>query len=243
MIAPDFEAMQSMRSKDVFYVHWNLGKRCNFDCVYCPDSLHDFTSSHKSIDDLKKVAINLINKIDKPYIRIWFTGGEPTVNPNFLEFCQWLKESFDNKFVIGLNTNGSRNWGYYVNLLYYVDTIQFSSHFEFMEQDKFMQNLSKTNKFVKLNKNVGKIPPNRFRFPNVSLNLMMEPEYWDRAVQLILFCEKNEIEYSMKRIRTKANFTSNDRQYSPVYTKEQIKFLNDRSYREIQLDEYEFSEN
>ena len=34
-------------------VEWNLGKRCNYDCSYCPSSIHDNTSAHTDIEVLK----------------------------------------------------------------------------------------------------------------------------------------------------------------------------------------------
>ena len=30
-------------------VEWNLGKRCNYDCTYCPAEIHDNTSKHTDI--------------------------------------------------------------------------------------------------------------------------------------------------------------------------------------------------
>ena len=34
-------------------VEWNLGKRCNYDCSYCPAEIHDNFSKHTDIKILK----------------------------------------------------------------------------------------------------------------------------------------------------------------------------------------------
>jgi len=217
-------SIQSNRPQNIFYVHWNLGKRCNFDCSYCADSLHDFISPHRSLENLITIADNMKKNILHDKIRIWFTGGEPTVNPNFLKFCKYLYA--DGRFLLGLNTNGSRTTRYYLNLLECVDTIQFSSHFEFLKDDKFKETLTT---LVKETYGSGKA---------VNINLMMEPEYWDRAVSLIKHCKQFSIEYHIKRIRNKDNFTSINRQYSPIYTDDQLRFITDAEYRHTYLEDY-----
>lgn len=195
-------ATTGTRSKDQFYVHWNLGKRCNFDCVYCPDSLHDMTSQHKTYEQLCNIAKKLEDNVTNPYIRVWFTGGEPTVNPNFLKFCQYLNTR--PRFILGLNSNASRTKEYYLELSEYVESLQFSSHFEFCDDEKFK------NTALALHEKI----EGRF-----SINLMMEPEFWDRAVNMVEFCEKNKIKYHMKRIRAKG------KAYTPPYQPEQINFI------------------
>ena len=46
-------------------IEWNLGKRCNFDCSYCPSEIHDNTSPHTDIEILKKTDILYVH-----YIRV-----------------------------------------------------------------------------------------------------------------------------------------------------------------------------
>ena len=47
-------------------------------------------------------------------------SGEPTANPNFLEFCKFLKNQI-RVTHIGLNSNGSRNVKYHTELIKYVN--------------------------------------------------------------------------------------------------------------------------
>jgi MoaA/NifB/PqqE/SkfB family radical SAM enzyme len=61
------------------HVEWNIGKRCNLDCGYCPAEIHDNFSPHTNIDTMT-AAIYKLAELDKP-IRLSLTGGEPTVHP------------------------------------------------------------------------------------------------------------------------------------------------------------------
>ena len=220
-------AIQSNRAQDLFYVHWNIGRRCNYDCSYCPDSLHDFKSPHRDLDNLIGIAEKLKANIPaSKRIRIWFTGGEPTVNPDFLEFCKWLEA--DGRFVVGLNTNGSRTKEYLLELMQHINIIQFSSHFEYVEEESFLPKMKAISNYV--SDKHGK---------SMSLNLMMEPEYWNKAVHMVKYCIANEIPYHMKRIRPKSVVYEGGKDYTPVYTEDQIRFLTDNEFRNVVLEEYD----
>ena len=45
--------------RDSVKVEWNLGKRCNLDCTYCPAEIHDNFSSHKDLSTLYKTVDTL----------------------------------------------------------------------------------------------------------------------------------------------------------------------------------------
>ena len=61
------------------HVEWNIGKRCNLDCAYCPAEIHDNFSPHTNLDKMVNTIYEL-EKVGKP-IRLSLTGGEPTVHP------------------------------------------------------------------------------------------------------------------------------------------------------------------
>jgi MoaA/NifB/PqqE/SkfB family radical SAM enzyme len=106
-------------------IEWNLGKRCNYDCSYCPSVIHDNTSPHTDIEILKATADKLMT-LGKP-IRLSFTGGEPTVHPKFEELVNYCKHIGIN--WISVTTNGTRTASYYDRLR--VDQYVFSIHFEY----------------------------------------------------------------------------------------------------------------
>ena len=106
-------------------VEWNLGKRCNYDCSYCPSEIHDNHSPHTNIEILKS-AVDRLVAIDKP-IRLSFTGGEPSVHPNFKELVQYARHR--GVTWISVTTNGTRNADFYNSLP--VDQYVFSMHLEY----------------------------------------------------------------------------------------------------------------
>src|SRR4051812_16123323 len=92
-------------SKESMQVSWDLGRRCNYDCTYCPSHRHDNFSPMGSLDDLKRTAGFMFEYLallmplkTSRWVSISFTGGEPTVNPNFIPFGQWLKEEYQAKY-------------------------------------------------------------------------------------------------------------------------------------------------
>ena len=107
-------------------IEWKIGKRCNYDCSYCPAEIHDNFSEHTDIEILKN-TVDVISKMNKP--RISFTGGEPCVHPKFTELLEYAKPKVS---WLNVTTNGTRTAEYYQNLLdKYLNHIVFSLHFEY----------------------------------------------------------------------------------------------------------------
>lgn len=93
-------------------VTWDIGRRCNYDCSYCESTRHNNYSRHRSVDELKKTfefikswtdIVNEYRQMDK--VNINFTGGEPTNNPHFMEFIEYVKQF--PRFNLSLTTNGA----------------------------------------------------------------------------------------------------------------------------------------
>jgi MoaA/NifB/PqqE/SkfB family radical SAM enzyme len=106
-------------------VEWNLGKRCNLDCSYCPAEIHDNHSEHTDIEILKR-TVDVLSVI--PNVRISLTGGEPCVHPHIEQLLQHAKNRIN---WINVTTNGTRTVEFYQNILEnYINHIVFSVHFE-----------------------------------------------------------------------------------------------------------------
>lgn len=106
-------------------IEWNLGKRCNYNCSYCPSYIHDNSSTHTDIEILKSTVDKLMT-LGKP-IRLSFTGGEPTVHPKFAELVKYCKHVGIS--WISVTTNGTLPYEFYASLP--VDQLVFSVHFEY----------------------------------------------------------------------------------------------------------------
>lgn len=113
--------------QDSIKVEWNLGKRCNYDCSYCPSSIHDNFSPHTDINVLEK-TVDRLCELGKP-LRISLTGGEPCVHPDIEDLLDYFKRKEIS--WINLTTNGTRGAAWYLNNEMFWNHLVFSLHFEF----------------------------------------------------------------------------------------------------------------
>lgn len=93
--------MKKIRSNNQHYdawLHWDATKRCNLDCEYCFGKITDPYVKVNSIDIEK--LMNTLDKTGKIF-RISFTGGEPTMIPNFIEAVKVITD----KHFVSFNTN------------------------------------------------------------------------------------------------------------------------------------------
>lgn len=172
-----------------FSVNWMIGKRCNYDCMYCPAEYHDATSNHHSLKVLQRAWNKIFEKtkhLELPY-KISFTGGEPSANKNFLPLVKWLKTKF-NIHSITVTSNGSAGLSYYEKLCGFVSSLSLSTHSEFMDEKMFFQKTTKLNKLMKR--------------PKKSLHVNIMNEFWnqDRIKLYEQFCIKNNLSYSINEI-------------------------------------------
>jgi MoaA/NifB/PqqE/SkfB family radical SAM enzyme len=173
----------------IFSIGWVLGSRCNYDCMYCPEELHDTTSKHHDLDKLKVTWNQIYSKskhLGLPY-KISFTGGEVTTNRNFFPFVEWIRNQ-DLTVYIFVISNGSAGLKYYKKLCQLVDGLTFSTHSEFMDERLFFQKCLIIDKLM--------IRPEK------SFHVNIMDEYWnqDRIKKYIDLCQKHNISHSINEI-------------------------------------------
>lgn len=165
--------------QDSIKVEWNLGKRCNYDCSYCPSSIHNNTSPHTDIEILKATVDKLIT-LGKP-IRLSFTGGEPCVHPKFQElvkYCKHIGVSW-----INVTTNGTLPYKFYASLP--VDQYVFSIHLEY-DWKRVFNTIESVVDMTKI---------------KVIAQIMAHHNYMDDVLQLRAKCLLAEIPSTVRRIR------------------------------------------
>lgn len=160
-------------------IEWNLGKRCNYDCSYCPSSIHDNSSPHTNIEILKK-AVDKISTLGKP-IRLSFTGGEPTVHPQFRELLQYAKHK--GITWISVTTNGTLPAEFYASLP--IDQLVFSVHFEY-DWMRVCSTLSKIRDMTKI---------------SVIAQLMAHHDYMAGVMAIHSVFKASDIPTTIRRIR------------------------------------------
>jgi hypothetical protein len=162
----DYERLEHLnpKNKNWFVVNWCLGSICNFSCSYCPTTLHDGMHKWHNTNSVKSFVqkIKMVHPDKNIYFE--FTGGEVTLNKDFIEICQHCTES---DVKVGFISNGSRTLRWWEENKGYFDTVLLSYHSEFADFDHFSKVVETLHNDVR-----------------VHVNVMMKAENWDRCMDL-----------------------------------------------------------
>lgn len=115
------------------HISWDLGKQCNYECTYCPPYLHSKTSQHLPFEKVIDILDVILKYYNNRFTEFNFAGGEPTIHPQFIEICKYLKERGSRTLV---TTNGSRSLKYLTELSRHLNLMIISHHFEYIKLDK-----------------------------------------------------------------------------------------------------------
>lgn len=209
---------------NVFQVTWDLGRRCNYDCSYCPAHRHDNFSSHASLEELQSNTNFLYEYIDT-YMEyrsfkntsITFTGGEPTVNPNFIPFIQYLVKQYENTYSdkwkanFALTSNGAMSKKMAQRIMENMQHCTVSYHAE--SSKKLKQQVK--DRILQFYTNG---PAHNF---SVSVNVMFHAAFFDECKELCNWLQLNGIKY-VPRIIGEEGGSSN---FAHQYTDEQLDYM------------------
>lgn len=185
---------------DMVTVDWVLGTTCTYSCSYCPSVLHTGTHAWLSYDHFCRVVDHLRNHYQRP-IQFLLSGGETTVDKTIGQKLEYLKQN-DDRVVI--TSNGSRTANWWDRILDNVDEVILSCHPEFVDIDRFVQLARHCNTVT-----------------NVSINMAMLPEIWDKCFEYACILAKKSNGYSIVTKPLRVNF---GHELYP-YTKEQLDLL------------------
>ena len=158
-----------LKQNEPMMITWDIGRRCNFDCSYCDLSRHNLTSKPTPYRHLA-YTFQFIKKYTKIYnqenANIAFTGGEPTVNPDFWKLVELIKTS--SNYTLGLTTNGTFSVKHVPTIIKNFVAVTISWHAEIHKElrDRAIENAI-------LLKNSG---------CDVRVNVMMHTDLWSECV-------------------------------------------------------------
>ena len=221
---------------NVFQVTWDLGRRCNYDCSYCPVHRHDNFSPHASLEELKNNTDFLFEYIDtymeyRDYkvASVSFTGGEPTVNPNFIPFIKYLKEEYEKKYKdkwvvsFALTSNGAMGEKMAQNVMENMRHCTVSYHAE--SDDKLKQQVR--DRIIQFHTEGPK------HECSVSVNVMFHAGYFDECKDLCNFLHENGVKYVPRVIGEEEGSRSS---FAHQYTDEQLDYMkNYWKYRNAEI--------
>jgi MoaA/NifB/PqqE/SkfB family radical SAM enzyme len=162
----DFDRLKHLDSKNLnwFVVNWCLGSTCNFACSYCPESLHDGRRPWHSTENIKAFVDKVKAFHPEKQIYFEFTGGEVTLNKDFIEICKFCTE---HGVKVGFITNGSRTLRWWEENKHYFDHVVMSFHSEFAKPDHFCKVIEILRLEVRTH-----------------VNIMMNPDQWDLCMDV-----------------------------------------------------------
>jgi len=126
---------------DIFNVNWLLGRYCNYSCSYCWDYAHTKVKDHRPIGVIKEAIDNIFSQARNRGYRSFsfsFSGGEPTLHPNFLEIVDYISTQ---KTMVNLTTNCSQKFSFLEKLVQkpVLLSITASFHPEFSVRETFLK--------------------------------------------------------------------------------------------------------
>ena len=235
------ETENKMKIEDTmngFDIIWDLGRRCTYACTYCPPHRANKISPIVGLKDLKASMdfldqyVTLYEEMrGRPYTKrkLSFTGGEPTIHPGFLKFARWIKETYGDRYTIGITTNGmftKRQANLYKE---FAGTISYHAEATPQEKKQVIENI--------------------YLIKHWQVNVMFHKDYFDECAALCEDLEEAGIKYIPRRIGDDGNDQSSIRRgYTHEYSLEQEYYFadhwrkknekrKDNSKKEVDLDQ------
>jgi organic radical activating enzyme len=182
--------------RDIFTVSWLLGRYCNYRCSYCWPYARSNTKDHrpielclKTIDEIKRQARqNGFNSF-----HFSFSGGEPTFHPGYLDILKYLADdtSSTNYTSIHMTSNCSQNMKWFEKYVeeakpFHRASITASLHTEHVNTPEKMQDFADKLIFCQEHD------------VQVTINMVMVPEWFDKDWKNALFFHKQGINVTLK---------------------------------------------
>jgi len=182
--------------RDLFTVSWLLGRYCNYKCSYCWPYARSDTKDHRATD----LCINTINEIKTQArengfnsFHFSFSGGEPTFHPGYFNILEHLANDITNTNYtsIHMTSNCSRTMKWFEKYVEYAKcfhraSITASLHTEHIDTLPKMQDFADKLIYCQLND------------IQVTINMVMVPEWFDRDYNNALFFHKQGINVTLK---------------------------------------------
>jgi organic radical activating enzyme len=182
--------------RDLFTVSWLLGRFCNYRCSYCWPYARSDRKDHrptdlclKTIDEIKRQARD--NGFNSFHFSL--SGGEPTFHPGYLDILKYLADDVPNTNYtsIHMTSNCSRNMAWFEQYVEYSKpfhraSITASLHTEHVNTLEKMQEFADKLIFCQEHD------------IQVTINMVMVPEWFDRDWENALFFHEQGINVTLK---------------------------------------------
>lgn len=121
------------------YVVWDLSRFCNFDCSYCPPTVHNLTDGHQPLERLLRIVDLAEGYFEgEKGIQFSLSGGEPTLDPSIIPLCRYIR---GRGHFVHVQSNGSRGKKFWEAFVPHITSLTVSIHFEFMNEARLFRNV------------------------------------------------------------------------------------------------------
>ena len=209
------------QDKEKFLVIWDLGRRCTYACSYCPTHRANKHSPNASFEGLKSTLDGVVEYHDiynsvrrKPLkLGISFTGGEPTINPKFFEFLDYMHQTYP-QIIPTLTTNGVYSSKKCQQIIDTTNGATVSYHAEGSAKEKEM-----------VINNILMMHEQKY---NVKVNVMFHVDYFDECVEVQEMLESKGVKCIPRVIGDQAEIKKGIEQKTVhVYSDEQTQWFKD----------------
>lgn len=214
-----------------FEIFWSPDIFCNYKCSYCWPGSNSPHRKHLPIDVLIKGIRDLKQKIlfdlNIKNISLVFSGGEPTLLPNFLDLVRAYSEDNYKNQSLGICTNltqGKKWWGNFFEASSNLSSISISSSWH---RENIRDIDKERNKFLEIN-HLTKMAKRNF-----NISIVVPPSQFDDVYIDALFFRKNKIP---TLIRVERKTINGKMLQHPDYNDDQIDNIiawNDRHEKEF----------
>ena len=202
-----------------YQIIWDLGRRCSYACSYCPPHRNNKTSAFveydtlcQTVDRVAEYALLYDQFRKEPALKkLSFTGGEPTVHPDFFRFLKYVKNTYP-FFSRGLTTNGWFHDSVLDKVLSLTTGGTLSYHCE--STDKQKKQVVKNAIALR----------NKFK-----VNVMFHKDFFWECADVCETLEKNSVDYVPRIIGDDHpdDKISIQKGYTHVYNRDQMKWFRD----------------
>ena len=188
---------RTMLYKDLFTVSWLLGRYCNYRCSYCWPYARSDSKDHrptelclKTINEIKRQARE--RKFNSFHFSL--SGGEPTFHPGYIDILNHLNDDVGNTNYtsVHMTSNMSRPLKWFQENYcpavskFHRASITASLHTEHVDTPQKMQDFA------------DKLILCQVHDVQVTINMVMVPEWFDRDYENALFFHDQGINITLK---------------------------------------------
>jgi len=204
-------------------ITWDLLRRCSFDCTYCPPHRHDLVSPFPPYEKIWSVADFIVDYVrllfshrTEKVARISFTGGEPTIHPDFRKLILNLNKKFKETELELFNTV-TTNGAFGDDMMNFIsENMTWATVSYHTEATKIAKKRSvKSILGIHENKQNGKEC-------GIGVNVMFHQKHFDECKELCDLLDSKNIKFNPRFI---GDSGSPDLPYTHHYTEDQVDYI------------------